>query len=132
MGREPATGGGEGRGRELPARRGEGREATAGELPATAAGGGGGEIADGEEIAGRWVGGKRGNGGRWTATATARLRLAPNGLASLDYSSLLGFVYCDFLKSGNRIHFFVIYRIFCFIFWEFKNGSRVWILLSGE
>ena len=38
-------------------------------------------------------GGGRGNGGRRTATATARLRLAANGLASLDFSSLLGFVY---------------------------------------
>ena len=31
------------------------------------------------------------------------------------------------LRYGNRFHFLVIYRIFCFIFWEFKNGSRVWI-----
>ena len=29
------------------------------------------------------------------------------------------------LKSGNRFYFLVIYRIFCFIFWEFKNGSCV-------
>ena len=75
------------------------------------------------------VGGGGGGGGRWTVTA--RLRLAANGLASLDYSSLLGSVYCDFLRSVNRFHFLVIYRIFCFICWEFKNGSRVWIFVRG-
>ena len=72
-------------------------------------------------------GGGGGGGGTAMTTATARLRLAANGLASLDYSSLLGSVYCDFLISVNRFHFLVIYRIFCFICWEFKNGSRVWI-----
>ena len=67
---------------------------------------------------------ERGNDGRWTA----RLRLAANELASLDYSSLLGSVYCDFPHIWKSFPFFlVIYRIFCFIFWEFKNGSRVWI-----
>ena len=36
------------------------------------------------------------------------------------------------LRSRNRFHFLVIYRIFCFIFWEFKNGSRVWIFCQGN
>ena len=77
-------------------------------------------------------GGGRGNDERWTATATARLRLAANGLASLDFSSLLGSVYCDFLRSINRFHFLVIYRILGFICWEFKNGLRVWIFCQGN
>ena len=47
---------------------------------------------------------KRGNGGPWTATA--RLRLAANGLASLDYSSLLGSVYCDFPQIWKSFPFF--------------------------
>ena len=49
---------------------------------------------------------ERGNGGRWMATATARLRLAANGLASLDYSSLLGSVYCDFSQIWKSFPFF--------------------------
>ena len=68
-------------------------------------------------------GGGRGNDGRWTATATARLRLAANGLASLDFSSILGSVFCDFLRSVNRFHFLVIYRILGFICWKFKKSS---------
>ena len=28
-------------------------------------------------------------------------------------------------RSGNLFHLFVIYRVFCFNSWEFKNGSRV-------
>ena len=36
------------------------------------------------------------------------------------------------LRSGNRFHLLVIYRIFFFIFWEFKNGSRVWIFCQGN
>ena len=45
---------------------------------------------------------ERGNGGRWMA----RLRLATNGLASLDYSSLLGSVYCDFPQIWKSFPFF--------------------------
>ena len=74
-----------------------------------------------------------GGGGGGRGRATARLRLAVNGLASLDYSSLLCSVYCDFLRSVNRFYFFlVIYRISCFICWEFKIGSRVWIFCQGN
>ena len=91
---------------------------------------GGEEIADGRRD--RQGEGGRGNSERWTATATARLRLAANGLASLDFSSLLGSVYCDFLRSVNRFHFLVIYRILGFICWKFKNGSRVWIFCQGN
>ena len=97
--------------------------------------GGGEEIADGGRVGGRRDRrgeGGRGNGGRWTATATARFRLAANGLASFDFSSLLGSVYCDFLRSVNRFHFLVIYRILGFICWKFKNGSRVWIFCQGN
>ena len=47
---------------------------------------------------------ERGNDGRWTATA--RLRLAANGLASLDYSSLLGSVYCYFPQIWKSFPFF--------------------------
>ena len=49
---------------------------------------------------------ERGNDGRWTATAPARLRLAANGLASLDYSSLLCSVYCDFPQIWKSFPFF--------------------------
>ena len=49
---------------------------------------------------------ERGNDGRWTTTATARLRLSANGLASLEYSSLIGSVYCDFPKIWKSFPFF--------------------------
>ena len=38
----------------------------------------------------------------------------------------------NYYRSGNRFHFVAIYRIFCFRCWEFKNGSRVVVFLSGE
>ena len=47
------------------------------------------------------------------------------------YSSLLGSVYCDFLRSVNRFHFLVIYRIFCFICWEKPKWFTVLNFLSS-
>ena len=49
---------------------------------------------------------KLGNDRRWTATTMAKLRLATNGLASLDYSSPLGSVYCDFPQIWKSFPFF--------------------------
>ena len=68
---------------------------------------------------------ERGNGRRWMATATATLRLAVNELAFLLNSSFLRTVIAISLRSGNRFHFYVIYRIFCSNCWEFKmvHGS---------
>ena len=43
---------------------------------------------------------------RRTATTTARLQLVANGLASIDYSSLLGSVYCDFPQILKSFPFF--------------------------
>ena len=84
-----------------------------------------------EEIADAGAGGRRDRrrgkrspgGGAWERlTVNGRRRRRGSDLQQWvgfpHYSSLLGSIYCDFLRSVNRFHFLVIYKIFCFICWE--------------
>ena len=84
--------------------------------------------AAGDEPSGRTS--KRGNGGRRRRRRGSDL-LQMGWLPSTILPFLAPFIAIS-LRSGNRFHFLVIYRIFCFIFWEFKNGSRVWIFCQGN
>ena len=45
------------------------------------------------------------DGGRWTATTTATLQLAANGLAFLLFSSLLRTVFCDLVQIWKSFPF---------------------------
>ena len=87
--------------------------------------------AAGDELSGPTS--ERGNDGRWTANGDGDAATCckwvgfppeffPYWLRLLRFPSDLEIVSI----------FLVIYRIFCFIFWEFKNGSRVWIICQGN